>query len=526
MCHVTPIGIQMKSTTMSPRRHTIPFFLFAIAFASVCMAAETTLRPAKIFSNHMVLQQEMSIPVWGWAKPAAKVSIQFGGQRAEATADGKGRWAVKLKAIKANSKSQKMVIESGSERVTLEDVLVGEVWFAGGQSNMNYTASGMARKLSEGKSLVDAANHPAIRFCRISEPSAPAPKEDLVKSGRWDVCQTKTVVKHSAVCFVFARRLHVELKVPIGIIDCSWGGTPIEPYIPATAFTGHPTLEKLAEYAKSGDIEAIKKMRGGTYARSATWLAGAIYNSRIAPVKPYAIRGAIWYQAESNCGKGEDPRDYAHKMRALIKGWRTAFRQKDMPLYYVQLPQWKSYAWTYAREEQRRAMDSPNTGMAVTLDLDFQNDIHPPNKIDVGERLARWPLAKVYSKKIPFSGPLFKSAAVQGSAMVVTFDHADQGLMAGHILGVGKLEKAKDGKLNGFELVGSDGQWHAAQAIIHGEILRVSSSSVPKPLAVRYATHPTAPMDKPWNLYNKAGLPASPFCSDWARMAYDPAKNP
>ena len=484
-----------------------------------------TLRTAKIFSDHMVLQQQMDIPIWGWAKPGAKVMVRFAGQTAETITDAHGRWKLTLKPIKGNFATREMVIESGQDRITHDDVMVGEVWFAGGQSNMNFTARGM-QKIPEGKAMVAAANHPKIRFCRINEPIAPAPKQDLGKSGKWDVCQPDTVIRHSAVCFVFARRLREELKVPIGIIDCSWGGTPIEPYIPATAFVGHPTLEKLAKYAKSGNIDAIKKMPGGTYVRSAGWLAGAIYNSRIAPVAPYGIRGAIWYQAESNCGKGEDPRDYEHKMRALVRGWRTSWGLKDMPVYYVQLPQWKSYAWTYAREEQRRAMTEPNTGMAVTLDLDNHNDIHPPNKIDVGERLARWPLAKTYSKKIPFSGPLYKSARVDGKTVIVTFDQVETGLMAGVIVGVGKIEEAKEAKLGGFELVGADGQWHIAEASIKDGTIVVTSGKVPNPLAVRYACYPTTPKGQTWNLYNKAGLPASPFCSDWTKMAYDSAKNP
>jgi sialate O-acetylesterase len=339
------------------------------------------------------------------------------------------------------------------------------------------------------------------------------------------VCTPKSVHGFSGVAFVFSRRLHLELKIPIGVIDCAWGGTPIEPYVPATAFTGHPTLVKLAALAKAGDFEAIKKMPGGTFVRSPGWLVGAIYNGRIAPVAPYGICGAIWYQAESNCGRGEDPRDYRHKQRALVQGWRQAWNNENLPFYYVQLPQWKSYAWTYAREEQLRAMAVDGTGMAVTIDLDNANDIHPPNKIDVGERLARWPLAKLYGKKIPFSGPLFRDAEIQGSEAVVHFDYAKEGLMVGRIEGVGNIVEAKDGVLNGFELVGEDGVWHPAKGKVQGQAVLVKSLQVNHPVAVRYACHPEASKEHPWNLYNKAGLPASPFCSDWSKMPYDPAKN-
>jgi sialate O-acetylesterase len=212
-------------------------------------------------------------------------------------------------------------------------------------------------------------------------------------------------------------------------------------------------------------------------------------------------------------------------MRALINGWRSVWNRPDLPFYYVQLPQWRSYAWTYAREEQRRAMDVKNTGMAVTVDLDFHNDIHPPNKIDVGERLARWPLAKVHSRKIHFSGPLYRAITIKPGAIHVAFDHANEGLMIGKA-GVGKVTELKDGTLNGFEVADKAGAWHAAKAVIQGKGVVVRSDAVKEPVALRYACHPQAPRDRPWNLYNKAGLPASPFCSNWSKMPYDPDRNP
>ena len=481
--------------------------------------------PAGIFSDHMVLQRDATVPIWGKADAGSAVTVAFAGQSVETNADSKGRWKVKFQPMKPDAAGRAMVIRSGDDRVVIRDVLVGDVWFAGGQSNMDYKVNGMARRLAEGRKLADTADFPAIRHRKINERNAPVPQADL-NGGSWVVCTPGSVHGFSGVAFVYARRLHLELKVPIGVIDCAWGGTPIEPYVPATAFTGHPTLVKLAALAKAGDLEAIKKMPGGTYARSPAWLAGAIYNGRIAPVAPYGIRGAIWYQAESNCGRGEDPRDYRHKQRALVQGWRQVFDRKDLPFFYVQLPQWKSYAWTYAREEQLRAMEIPNTGMAVTIDLDNANDIHPPNKIDVGERLARWPLAKLYGKKIPFSGPLFRDMKIQDAEVVVRFNHARKGLMAGRIEGVGKIIEAEDGVLHGFELVGKDGVWHPAVAKVEGQTLLVKSLQVKRPVAVRYACHPEAPKDRPWNLYNKAGLPASPFCSDWSKMPYDPARNP
>jgi sialate O-acetylesterase len=507
--------------------HLIKRLGIAASLAALLWAepAPAAVGLARIFSDHMVLQCDLPVPVWGKADPGATVVVRFDGQSVNTEAGPAGSWRVTLKPMKANGVGREMDIRAGGDRVVIRDVLVGEVWFAGGQSNMAYTAGQMANRLPEGRAMLDAADLPAVRFRKINERDAPAPKQDL-EGGGWDACSPQTAARHSAVCFVFARRLHRELNVAVGVIDCSWGGTPIEPYIPATAFTGHPTLERLAALAKAGDVEAIRALPGGTRVRSPAWLAGAIYNGRIAPVAPYAIRGAIWYQGESNCGAGEDPRDYAHKMRALVAGWRTAWQRPDLPFYFVQLPQWKSYAWTYLRQEQLRALDVPNTGMVVTIDLDNANDIHPPNKIDVGERLARWPLAKLYGRNAAISGPLFRRMSVRDGAVVVTFDHAEQGLMVGRIEGVGKVTGAADARLNGFELAGTDGVWHSAEAAIDGQTVVVSSPQATRPVAVRYACAPEASQGRPWNLYNKAGLPTSPFCSDWGLMPYDPARNP
>ncbi|MBI1375246.1 MAG: sialate O-acetylesterase [Phycisphaera sp.] len=500
----------------------------AVVFLCGASGALAEVRPARIFANHMVLQCDRPVPVWGHADAGAAVTVAFSGQTVETKADAAGRWRVDLKPLRASVVRQQMTVRSGDDRVVFDDVLVGEVWLADGQSNMEYRVAQMAKALPEGQAMADMADLPAVRYRKIHDRDAPQPVDDLKDAQDWVVCTPQTVGNCSAVAFVFARRVHLTLGVPVGIIDCSWGGTPIEPHIPIEAFTGHPTLEKLAALAKANDIDGIKALPGGTYVRGSNWLPATIYNGRVAPVKPYAIRGGIWYQAESNCGHGEDPRDYEQKMRALIRGWRSVFEQPDLPVYFVQLPQWNSYAWTYAREEQRRAMAVPNTGMAVTIDLDNANNIHPPNKIDVGERLACWPLAQVYGKTMEVSGPLFRNAKAKDGAMVVTFDHVTHGLLIGGIEGVGKIVAATgdDAVLHGFELAGADGVWHDAQATIEGEAVVVRSAEVKQPAAVRYACAPQAAKDKPWNLYNGAGMPASPFCSDWSLMPYDPAKNP
>ncbi|MDB4720385.1 sialate O-acetylesterase [Verrucomicrobiales bacterium] len=486
--------------------------------------AEESLRPARIFSDNMVLQQGSPVPVWGTSAPNEKVTVEYAGQRVEIKSDQKGKWKLNLNPLRVNAEPKVFKVSTEKEDISFRNVIVGEVWFSGGQSNMGYNAGSMAGRLDLGKRLVSKADYPNVRFRKVTESNSPEPKEDL-GGGSWFVCNSNSVKSFSAVGFIYARRLHLKLKVPVGIIDCSWGGTPIEPYIPAEAFTGHPTLEKLLQYAKTRNHEAIRKMRGGTFVRSDAWVAGAIYNSRIAPVAPYAVRGFTWYQAESNCGTGEDPRDYAHKMRALIRGWRGVWANDDLPFYYVQLPQWKSYAWTYAREEQSRALDVPGTGMAVTIDLDINNDIHPPNKIDVGERLALLSLKNDYKFSVTADGPIFESAQRKGDSMVVHFKNAEDDLMVGKSE-VGEVLEVKNDKLYGFELADKDGVWHPAHATIQNGSVIVSQTGLKGPKAVRYACHPQCPKDKQWNLYNRAKLPASPFCSDWSLMKYDPDKNP
>ena len=240
-------------------------------------------------------------------------------------------------------------------------------------------------------------------------------------------------------------------------------------------------------------------------------MPGRIFNARVAPIAPYAVKGFIWYQGESNAGKGEDPRNYRHKMGALASGWRKAWDMGELPLYFVQLPSYKDSAtgWVRLREEQRLSLDIPNTGMAVTIDL-LDHDIHPANKLDVGKRLANWALAKTFGAELVYSGPLFKSAVIEGDKIRVHFDHAEGGLMVAKKQGVNSPVEMKGAALAHFEIYDEIGKWHPAVAEIDGESVVVSSDAVKKPLAVRYACEGEA---ENANLYNKAGLPTSPFCS-------------
>jgi len=477
------------------------------------------VRLAGIFADHMVLQRDRPIQIWGWADKGEDVTVEFADQSAGTTAREDGAWSVKLKPLAASAKGRELRVRSGDESVTLRDVVVGEVWHASGQSNMAMTVGAMARQLEPVTSHIAAAEMSAIRFCRISDGESAHPLDDLRTKATWTPCSPTTATRFSGVAFYFARKLHTELNVPVGIIDSSRGGTPIEPFIPREAFGAHPTLRRELELGDRGDLDGIWRLPGGVRARDANWLPGRLFHSRLAPITRFAVRGAIWYQGESNSGVGEDPRDYQHKMRALITGWRSALKNEQMPVYFVQLPGSGAGAgWPYLREQQRLAADLPHAGMIVTVDIDGAN-IHPPNKIDVGYRLARWALAKDYGKQIPFSGPMFERQEVKGNEIVVYFTHAESGLMVAAKDGLSAPRETSDVELTHFEVADKSGNWRPAKAMIAGKTVVVASDEVPDPVAVRYAY---AVFPENCNLYNRVGLPASPFCSEPSLLQYDP----
>ena len=466
------------------------------------------LKLALIFSDHMVLQCDLPAAVWGTAEVRSAVSVEFAGQKKEATADAEGKWQVQFEPLTASSEPRVVTVRSGDSSLTCQDVLVGEVWQASGQSNMAMTVGDVARSLPIVQTHIEAADFPAIRFRRVNEGESATPLTDLRSADAWRVCTPTAVSGFSAAAYFFARRLQEELRIPVAIIDSSRGGTPIEPYIPREAFAGHPTLQRELELGDQGDLAGLKRLPGGVFARDANWLPGRLFNSRLAPLARFAVRGMIWYQAESNCGIDEDPRDYQFKMQALVNGLRSACRREKLPVYFVQLPgSGASANWTEMRDQQRKSAAIPHTGMVVTVDLEG-GDIHPPNKVDVGERLARWALAHEYGKPIPYSGPLFSKAEVKAGQIVVHFNYAETGLMIATKPGLAAPQENREGVLNLFEVCDETGNWTAAEATISGKTVLVHSTKVPHPTAARYAWQITP---QGCNLYNKAGLPASPF---------------
>ncbi len=465
------------------------------------------LKLAGVFTDHAVVQRDAVLPIWGTSEPDAAVVVSFGRHQATTKANSEGFWQVNLPGQAGSNLRMTLQAKSNGATIVRTGILLGDVWHASGQSNMAMTVGAAAKSLESVREAAADAELPEIRFTKSNAGPSFEPQEQTPPL-KWTACSPTTVKSFSAVAFFFARRVHADVGVPIGIIDSSRGGTPIEPFIPRSAFTDHPTLKREAELGDLHDLKGIWRLPGGVRARDGNWLPGRLFNSRIAPIKDFAVKGCIWYQGESNCGKGEDPRDYRHKMRALIQGWRDELNS-DIPFYFVQLPgSGAGPNWPYLREQQRLVTESKTAelggvGMAVTIDLEHP-DIHPPNKIAVGERLARWALFDTYERLVQPFGPVLSEVQIQNSTVLVTFEGASFGLKTS------PEPNAPIGELKHFELMNEAGEWHGAKAIIDNDSVRVTSQTVTKPVAVRYA-YGVAP--KGCNLFNINGLPASPFCS-------------
>lgn len=485
--------------------------LSLLLFSSLGCCPGNELKIARVFSNHGVLQRGVKVPVWGVAEPAVKVTVEFAGQSRSVVSGEGGNWMVELEPLEASAVGNRMTVSAGKATVEVRDLLVGEVWYASGQSNMEMKLGACAKKLEFVREVIAEPESRMIRTMRIGNGDTAEPLEDLTGDVAWQLDTPGNRSGQSAAAYFFARELHNELKVPIGIIEGSWGGKPIEGFIPREQFEKNPRLETILKLSEADELERLAGIEGGVIIRNTAGMPGRIFNSRIAPVAPYAVKGFIWYQGESNAGTGEDPRHYREKMRALVEGWRSAWKQDELPFYFVQLPSFNDSAggWVRLREEQRLSLEIPKTGMAVTIDL-RDSDIHPSNKVDVGKRLASWALAKDYRKAVPFSGPLLQTIKLEGRQIRVSFEHFGDGLMVAQKEGLADPVESKEMKLAHFEVADDSGKWHTAEAIIEGATVVVQCDAVAKPIAVRYACEGDP---ENANLYSRAGLPASPFCS-------------
>jgi len=475
-----------------------------------------------VFSNHMVLQRGMPVPVWGRASPGAEVTVRTGKYDAKAIADDNGCWKATLQPMEPGGPFT-MEVNAGGETVSISDVLVGEVWLCSGQSNMDFTLASTPKRSFSGvtdwQKEVASADHPRLRMFTAEWTLREFPQPDV--AGQWKPCSPETAVDFSAVAYYFGRDLQQQLGVPVGLVTCAYGASTIEAWMRPESLQAHPQFAQLldafgkAKLAFRDNPKAFEEYGN----KMAGWKGGkrpknpdpgqdqhnpsVLHNGMIAPVAPYALRGAIWYQGESNLPTRSI---YTDLQEALIRDWRSLWGQPEMPFYFVQLAPNKypspepaaGGSLAEMREFQAKTLAVPHTGMAVTLDIGDEKDVHPRNKLDVGKRLARLALAGSYGGASAASGPVLREASVRDGRVVLVFDHAE-GL------------HAKDGPLKQFAIAGADGKFTTASAIIERDRVIVSSPAVPTPAHVCYAW-----ADNPAgaNLFNGEGLPAAPFRID------------
>ncbi len=434
-----------------------------------------------ILSDNMVLQQESEATIWGWTTATAeKITVigSWNNEKVTVTAH-QGIWSVSLKTPSYGGPYT--VTIQGHENIVLKNVLIGEVWLCSGQSNMEWTPE---RGLLNAEEEIKNANYPNIRFFQVPQTKSNTPQDNLV--GDWTTCTSETMRKFSSVAYFFGRKLHKNLAIPIGLVHSSWGGTPVEPWIPQQLIEADSELK-----------ESAKKLTEYVW-----WPKnpGETFNAMIHPITKFNIAGTIWYQGESN---RDNARSYYKSFPLLINSWRTAWK-KDFPFYFVQIAPFnyksKNIGATIVRDAQLFTMQNiPNTGMAVINDIGNLENIHPIKKQEVGRRLALWALAKTYGiKDIYFSGPIYKSMEIKKRKIVLSFDN----------VGLGLMKKGKE--LKAFFIAGADQKFHKAIAKIVGETVVVSSKEVKNPIAIRFAFTDTALP----NLFNKSGLPASAFRTD------------
>lgn len=460
------------------------YYVVFFIFCFVLHASAAVQLPAVIGDN-MVLQQQSEAPIWGWADPGEMVTVEPGWSNKvyQTKTAPDGLWMVLVETPSAGGPYTVDIND-----VQLKNVMIGEVWVCSGQSNMQWAV----RQAMNPDEEITAADFPNLRLFYVAREFSDAPKEDCY--GTWRECSPSTAATFSAVAYFFGRELHQKLNIPIGLIHTSWGGTPAEAWTRKGFLEKYPELQvyfdrfyKRVEQAEPGILPLDQRS------------PSSLYNAMIAPLIPYAIKGAIWYQGEANV---RDAKLYETLFPAMITNWRSDWGQGDFPFYFVQLAPYNydlPVVGAALREAQRKTLSFPNTGMAVTLDIGNPFDIHPKNKQDVGKRLALWALANDYGMdNLTYSGPLYKSMKVEGNKVRLYFDHVENGF------------KKPDGPLTHFTISGKDKVFHPAEAKIDGKTIVVSSKHVKKPVAVRFAFGNT---DEP-NLFNNAGLPASSFRTD------------
>lgn len=488
------------------------FFIISLAVIPLAARVDAEVRLPTVFGDHMVLQRNQPLPIWGWAAPGESITVAFEKETRRTTADSDGKWLVRFAPQQATTQPLTLTVK-GTNTITLTDILIGEVWLCSGQSNMHWPL----KKAANGETEIASASLPNLRLLNLRGNPYPDNREfdeqelasctpEKYLTGSWAVAAPQSAAEFSAVAFYFGRELLDTLNVPIGLIHNAIGGTPTEAWISEHTLQNDPALKPLLTNWFSNELihsfcrerASVNLRRGPSTARH-PYQPGFMYEAGIAPLIPFALRGVIWYQGESNA---HNVALHDKLFPALITEWRRAWGQGDFPFLFVQLPNMgteRGYAaqlWPEFRESQARALRIAKTGMAVTIDIGDPADVHPRNKRDVGHRLALLARARVYGEKIEDSGPALKVVRIERQKLRLSFSHTTGGLKA-----------RNDEALTGFEVAGANGAFVSAQVKLEGDEIIVFSSRAVNPVAVRYGFAPNPRC----NLVNGAGLPASPF---------------
>jgi sialate O-acetylesterase len=480
--------------------------LFSLACGALAPpVARADVKLPSIFTEHLVLQRDLADPVWGSADPGEEVTVTIADQKHTTKADDSGKWRVKLSPLPAGGPHHLTV--QGKNKIELTDVLVGEVWICSGQSNMQWNIGSTKDSDLE----IKAANFPQIRFVNVPQVGTQEPQSDF--KGAWQVCSPQTVNSLTAVGYFFGRQIFETINVPVGLINDAWGGSACEAWIRRDILAADsqygPLMQRWEEIEKAATPDP-KQLTGNSR-------PGNIYNGVLKPTIGYGIRGAIWYQGETNAGRAYQ---YRNLFPLMIKSWRDEWAQGDFPFYWVQLadyqpekPEPGDSAWAELREAQTMTMDKlPNAGQAVIIDIGEGKDIHPRNKQDVGHRLARWALARDYGVQVAYHSPQYKSMERKENKIVLTFDHLGGGF---------RLFDVKEPR--GFTIAGEDKKFYNAQAKLDEKTnqIEVWANEVSEPVAVRYAW-----ADNPvCNVFSKEDLPLTPFrTDDWPGVTVNNVK--
>jgi sialate O-acetylesterase len=500
-----------------------PLLCVCLSLFALAGNARAEIRLPHAIGDHAVLQRDRPIHIWGWATPGAHLEAQFHGQTVPAVADRIGKFSLWLQPESAGGPFVLSITGDGPEK-QVADLLVGDIWFASGQSNMEIPLSGFpgSAVIKNADKEIAGANNPRIRLLLVTKKASDYPLDDI--AGNWTLCMPDAAKNFSAVAYFFGREIAARENVPVGLIDSTWGGTPADSWVSMDTLGTDPQLlpafasrarfaDRLADAGALIQAEAAEDAAAKAAGKPApthpwhpsevSWQPAALYNGMIAPFTPMALKGFLWYQGETNSGHDRAPY-YRSLFPALIGDWRMQFAQGNLPFLFVQISSFNSPGedWGEIRDAQRRTLAVAHTAMAVTIDVGEKDNVHPPDKQTVAYRLALAARATVYGENIPYASPLFREATHEllpsgANAMRVWFDDAE-GLNSGNA------------PAQGFEIAGPDRQFVPAQAAIEGSTVLVSSPSVADPRFVRFAWASWSPA----SLYNAAGLPASTFTSD------------